>query len=89
MMDNISNMLKSVREEEERRLPYISQLLSSFIQDLENLKIKSVLVTNEMISFNDNISMLQSNIKSAVNETTLLNEVCIENIIRNILNKLV
>jgi len=78
MMDNLSNMLKSVREEEERRLPYISELLSSFIQDLENLKIKSVLVTNEMTSFNENISELQINIKSALNETALLDKVCIE-----------
>lgn len=70
-------MITSLRDEEKERLPRITNSLDELVRDIENIKAKSALISNEMDMFKETVKKFQNKLKEAILHATTLNEVSI------------
>lgn len=76
MMNNLSIIVSSIRNEELERLPRITESLKSLNHEITVIKEKSNSVYKEMNSVRNDLAKLQENVLYTLSQSTTLSEVC-------------
>jgi len=76
MMNNLSIVVASMRNEELERLPQITESLKGLNREITVIKEKSVSVYKEMNSVRNDLAKLQENVLYTLSQSMKLSEVC-------------